>query len=345
MRHFFEAVQGQLDSQLDSRRIRKILDQLHLSAPLDQDFFATLCAARAHDGVVISVPDGVQIESPIRVVQQLRSGDDTYYSRLFVELGKGAKATIIQDISSDDATSAIQAKQPFMAVLNQVHVNAGARLEFIQCQTLNHRASLMVRQRFDLGESAELKVLPVFVGGARTQCRSEIMLNEAGAQCEVQGAVRGDGKQIFDFWAAVHHPAPQTQSRLDYWTVMADSGRAVFNGNVVIPPTGHGVVAKQSNKNMLLSHQAEIHSSPKLEISCDDVQCAHGASVSSVSEDQLIYLQSRGLTRAEAEEMVIGGFTAPVLEQIPHVALKERVEALLRRKSSSKQGSTSGETQ
>jgi Fe-S cluster assembly scaffold protein SufB len=144
---------------------------------------------------------------------------------------------------------------------------------------------------------------------------------------DLRGALRLAGLQWAEILSILRHPAPYSTSHQEYATAASGRSRASFSGNILIPVTGKHVEADMRNRNLLLSREAEVTTAPKLEISTDDVKCAHGATVSSVSPDQLYYLQSRGIGRDEAEEMIVRGFTEGTLARLPGAALKERMAA------------------
>jgi Fe-S cluster assembly protein SufD len=114
--------------------------------------------------------------------------------------------------------------------------------------------------------------------------------------------------------------------------VMGDSSRAVFNGLIQVRKGTNDCNSNQRSKSLLLGGKATVHAIPKLIIQTDAVKCSHGASVSSVNPEQIHYLQSRGISRSEAESMIIRGFTEPVLERLPTEGLAARAEAALDQK-------------
>ena len=130
----------------------------------------------------------------------------------------------------------------------------------------------------------------------------------------------------------VNHLVPDTKSGIDFWFVMDDQSRAVFNGLVHIGKNGMGTDAYQKCKTLLLSDKAQVNALPKLIIQTDAVKCAHGASISSIQAEQIHYLQSRGITAIEARRMIVRGFTAPVVDRLPTLALHERIDALIAQK-------------
>jgi Fe-S cluster assembly protein SufD len=125
-------------------------------------------------------------------------------------------------------------------------------------------------------------------------------------------------------WIDNQHFGPQTQSDTFVWNVLEDQSVAVFNGNIDIDENGTLTEAYQHNKTLLLSEKARVHTMPKLEISTDDVKCSHGASISTLDQEQLFYLRSRGLPVDVAERIMIHAFSFPVLSELPVRHLREK---------------------
>jgi Fe-S cluster assembly protein SufD len=143
----------------------------------------------------------------------------------------------------------------------------------------------------------------------------------------------GDEDQLFACETLQDHVAPHTESDLLFKAALTDRAHLVWNGVVEIRPTASQSAANQTSRNLLLSDQAGASPTPILEIAAYDVQrCSHGASVGPLDEEQLFYLQSRGIPPDEAERMLVEGFFAEVLERVPSEWLQQRVHAVLEAK-------------
>jgi Fe-S cluster assembly protein SufD len=135
--------------------------------------------------------------------------------------------------------------------------------------------------------------------------------------------------QHVDHHTLVHHLVPHCSSEQDYKGVLKGRSRAVFNGKVVVAKGAQHTQARQQNKNLLLSTDAEIDTKPQLEIFADDVQCTHGATVGQLDEEALFYLASRGLDRLVGAHYLIRAFAADNLKLIPNRALADWMSHLL----------------
>lgn len=285
----------------------------------ERDRFAWVTAARAENGALIVVPKHVQLEKPIRI---LTVGDATEvaYVRHRIILEEGAEASIVEEsVGVDDALS--------VCGLTEIVAGRGSKLRYASVQAWGDGTQYFTRQHFAIASEARVEWIGASHGGSRGQARAEIMIEGKNASFAAMTAVRGHREQVFDQWVSLNHLAPHATSKMDTWTVMADRARAVFNGKIVIPREAPQTDATQKSRTLLLSSNAVVDVIPKLEIATDDVKCAHGASVSPVSAEQLYYLMSRGIPTREAETMIVQGFTEPVLERLPTMALRDRVTA------------------
>ena len=288
-----------------------------------QDKFAQLNSARWRNGAFLHVPAGVRVQQPFRSATAVTSAED--HSRFLIVLEDGAEATYVQELWG------LEGERSFTE-LTEVKLGKNAKLHWVQIQRLGSGTKAMVRQRIELADGAELKVTPLHLGGGKMQVRMENLLSGVESSIEVEGAARGSGTQHLDLWLDMDHLAPKSKSQVNFWFVMGDASRAVFNGLIQIRKNAFDVVAGQKAKSLLLGTKATVHAIPKLIIQTDAVQCAHGASVSSVNPEQVHYLQSRGISKPEAERMIVRGFTEPVLVRLPTEEMQARAEAALDKK-------------
>jgi Fe-S cluster assembly protein SufD len=145
-----------------------------------------------------------------------------------------------------------------------------------------------------------------------------------------------NGTQEFDQRTLQTHAAPHTSSNLLYKNVLIDAAKTIFSGLIVVDPDAQKTDAYQSNRNLMLSDEAEAHSLPGLEIQANDVRCTHGATTSRVDADQQYYLQSRGIPATQAHELLVFGFFEEVLDKLVHQevlhrALSDLIQAKFKR--------------
>jgi Fe-S cluster assembly protein SufD len=183
------------------------------------------------------------------------------------------------------------------------------------------------RQAAVTGRDGRLEWTSVTLGGGLSRSAQHIVLREPGGEALITGLYLPDGKQHMAFDTLQDHVAGQCTSDLLYQGALLGSARSVYDGTIRAWPAAQKTNAYQSNRNLLLSKKARVDSLPKLEIEANDLRCTHGATVSQVDEDQVFYLMSRGIPRADAVRLIVEGFFQPALDRLPESlqGLRERL--------------------
>ncbi|HWC32061.1 MAG TPA: SufD family Fe-S cluster assembly protein, partial [Actinomycetota bacterium] len=184
-------------------------------------------------------------------------------------------------------------------------------------------------QRAQLERDAELRSLAVSFGASLSRTEVESVLAEPGAHSEMLGVYFTDGDQHFDHRSLQDHVAPNCTSDLLYKGALKDASRVVYSGLIRIHPGARRSDAYQTNRNVVLSDEAKADSIPNLEIENNDVRCSHAASVGPVDEDVRFYLESRGIPRDEAEQLIVTGFFQEVLDRVPLEEVRGSLEAAI----------------
>ncbi len=157
------------------------------------------------------------------------------------------------------------------------------------------------------------------------------VLNGEGVECTLNGLYVADDRRLVDNHTTIDHAQPHCESRELYKGILAHRARGIFNGKIIVRPDAQKTDAKQTNRALLLSEDAQINTKPQLEIFANDVKCTHGAAVGQLDDEALFYLRSRGLSDAMARRLLIHAFTAEVLNRLPLAAVRAGVEDRLQR--------------
>jgi Fe-S cluster assembly protein SufD len=172
-------------------------------------------------------------------------------------------------------------------------------------------------QAAHLSQDASLRTLNVAVGSRVSRNTMQVRLEGPRSQADLLGIVETRDRQHADFETLQDHSADNTRSDLVIHDALRDRSSANFTGLIRINKTAHQTESSQEQKNILLSDRAKADSDPKLEILNNDViRCTHGASVGPVDPESIFYLQSRGVDRASAEELLVEGFFRSVLQKV-----------------------------
>jgi Fe-S cluster assembly protein SufD len=279
-------------------------------------------------GVFIYVPRGVRLEQPIRILRHIDESGVAYFPRTLVVAEEGSHVAIIEEFESPDLTSAT-----FACGVTEVIAGAAANVQYVAVQRWGRNVHHLSTQRTIAGRDADLDTLVVNLGGSIARVDLGASLEGPGARSDMLGLYFGRGDQHFDHSTRQDHKVPHASSDLLYKGALTDQSHAVFRGLIKVYPKAQRTDAYQTNRNLILSRRAEAVSLPNLEIEADDVRCSHAATVGQLDEEELFYIMSRGISRQEAERLVVFGFFGDVLARLPlpdvvdqlRTAIEERI--------------------
>ena len=180
----------------------------------------------------------------------------------------------------------------------------------------------------DVAAGANYHGLQVSSGSCLSREDLEVDLLFAGAKATADGVYIGKGKQVLDHHTSLCHLVGDTQSDQLYKGILSDESRGVFNGRIAIAKNAKGANSSQMNRNLLLSKKVEIDTKPQLEIDNDDVKAAHGAAIGRLDAEHVFYLQSRGIAKAQAIEILASGFAYDVIDRIEDMAETTKLREL-----------------
>ena len=287
--------------------------------------FAALATAMAGDGVVLYVPKGVQLEQPLHSILWAPGEGNVYFSRVLIIVEEGASATFIHEAASPTE----EGDESIHNGIVEIFVGDGASLKFVELQNLGEHTWNLTHERAKVGQNGNLDWIFGAVGSRLTKNFSDIDLLGEGGNARMSGFYFANGRQHLDHDTQQNHMAPHTTSDLLYKGGLIDNGRSVWQGMIYVAPGAQQTDGYQANRNLVLSKTARADSIPGLEIMADDVRCTHGATIGQLEEEPIFYLMTRGITRSEAERLVIDGFFAPIMERIPFEGVRERFEEMI----------------
>lgn len=325
-----------LPAGLDVRALSQLLqgDDPHAVNFLERRYartdepFARLNAALAREGVVVRVDAGVQVEAPLHLVQigtPQDGGDAAWHLRHFVELRAGASLSLVEhELAAGEHAHLGNA-------LLHAHVAKDAKLAHVRLQDAATRASLFARTDAVLATAAGYVRTDLELGAALSRHELNVRLEGDGASLQADGVLLADGRRHLDTRLGIEHIARDSRCSLTWRGLAGQRGRAVFHGGITIHPGADGTEADLSNKNLLLSSDAEIDTQPVLVIHADEVKAAHGATVGQLDPTALFYLRSRGLPEPQARALLTGGFCREVVNTIADATTRTLAEATLDR--------------
>jgi Fe-S cluster assembly protein SufD len=289
----------------------KLAERLHRAVPASRTRFVALHAAFRSGGTFVFVPRNVRVELPLQTLTYVDRDGMAVFPHTLLVLDEGAELTFIDRYVSPDLDRALS------DAVVELYLGPASRLRYVSLQDWGRGMTHLSVQRAVLARDAELRSLAVSFGATLSRTEVESILEGDGSSSEMLGAYFAAGDQHFDHRSIQDHLGSQTSSDLLYKGALKGRSRTIYSGTVTIRQGAHKCNAYQTNRNVLLSEEAKADSIPNLEIlSNDPVRCGHAASVGPVDDEQLFYLQSRGIPFEEAERLIVFGFFQEVLDRV-----------------------------
>jgi Fe-S cluster assembly protein SufD len=286
--------------------------------------FAAHNAAMWKHGLLVVIPKGVVVEQPLYVRITNATENGAVFFRLLVVAEEGSQATLIEEY-----TSASPDLHGYSNAVAELFVEQAAKLEYVSLQNLSQETWHFATHHAQVGRDAKLDWVAGGFGSKKGKIRIQNDLAGPGAESRVTGAYFADGDQHLDYDTFQEHIAPNTTSDFAFKGALRDQASAVWRGMIRVEKDAQKTNAYQENRNLMLSTQAHADSIPGLEILANDVRCTHGATLGQVDREQLFYLMARGLSRAEAERLIVRGFFQDILDRIELEPVRETLgEAL-----------------
>lgn len=274
-------------------------------------------------GALIHLGDGAVESHPIHLVFLSEEAREPSVShpRTLILAGKGAQGTIVETY--------IGSGRYLTNAVTEIVAGDGSVIEHYKVQlesvSGHHVHTLQVRQE----RASNFTSHNLALGGAIARTDLNVLLAAVGGECTLNGLFVGNGNQHLDNHTLIDHASPQCSSRELYKGILDGKSRGVFHGKIIVRPDAQKTDAMQTNRNMLLSRDALVNSTPALEIRADDVKCRHGSTIGQIDQGALFYLRSRGISEEDARALLIYAFAADVAGRIRIPEIREGVEGFL----------------
>ena len=305
--------------------------EAHFGKHLDwqNETFAALNTAFAQDGAFIYLADNVKLDDSIYLnFISSGAGETVTHPRNLIVLGKGAVAHVVETYAAANSDDGIY----FCNAITEVETSDGAQLEHIKVQREGEKAFHVGTFQIQSAENVTASSHCLNFGGRIVRNNSNAVLAAPNSEITLNGLVVGRGSQHVDNHTSMDHAMPHCDSHENYAHVLDDNSTGVFNGKIFVREDAQKTDAKQSNRTLLLSRDAQIDAKPQLEIFADDVKCTHGATIGQLDEEALFYLRARGVPEKNARNILIRAFAAEVFETISQDDLREALEGELNKR-------------
>jgi Fe-S cluster assembly protein SufD len=282
------------------------------------DRFTALATAFANCGAFIGIPAGHAVETPLQLVWTARPGPaQAVFSHTAVHVGAHARATVIErHLGSSEA---------FVDGIVEIELETGAHLDYVVVQDADESTRLFFRRAARCAPGATIGWHVANLGGSLVRESTLTELGGRAASAHVNAFFFARGFGHVDSHALLDHRGPQTKSRTIVRNVASGRGQGRSSGVIRIARSAHEADASLRNDALVLSRDAHLEATPALEIDTNDVRAFHAATVGSLDEEQLFYVQTRGIARGRAERMIALAFFEPAIAGFPGDALRDEV--------------------
>ncbi|HEY4346379.1 MAG TPA: Fe-S cluster assembly protein SufD [Gaiellaceae bacterium] len=286
--------------------------------------FAAHNAAVWKHGLLVHVPKGVELEAPLYVRIASSQAGAALFFRLLVIAEERSSFTLIEEYTSADPD-----QSAYTNAVAELFVGQAAKLEYVSIQSLSRETWHFATHHAQVDRDGTLDWVAGGFGSKKGKIRIQNDLSGPGATSRVTGAYFADGDQHLDYDTFQEHIAPSTESDFAFKGALRGNAHAVWRGMIRVEEDAQKTNAYQENRNLILSDGAHADSIPGLEILANDVRCTHGATLGRVNREELFYLMARGLSRSEAERLIVRGFFQDILDRIELEPVREALGAAL----------------
>jgi Fe-S cluster assembly protein SufD len=305
---------------------RDLLEQ-HLARYADyhHDAFSALNTAFMEDGAFVHIPRGVVLQEPVHLlyVSTATAAPTMTHPRNLIVAGEESQATVVEDYVS------LGGEVYFSNVVTEVVVGGSSVLSHYLIERESTQAFNVSTLRVQQGRSSSVTSHTVLLGGALVRNNVHPVLAGQGGDCLINGLFMATGRQHMDNYMKVEHASPHCDSRQFYNGILDGRSRGVFHGRIIVHKDAQKTDAKQTNRNLLLSEEAQIDTKPQLEIYADDVKCTHGATIGQLNRDAIFYLRSRGIPEESARALLLFAFAGESLQRMKVEPIRKHLEGLV----------------
>ncbi|CAH0145042.1 Fe-S cluster assembly protein SufD [Peribacillus castrilensis] len=294
---------------------------------IDEHRLTALHAALVNGGAFLYVPKNVEIKEPIQSVFLLDNPDTTLFNHVLIVAEDNSSVTYVENYFST-----VESNEGVANIVTEVFANANAKVQYGAVDTLSKGFTTYVNRRGVAGRDARIEWALGLMNDGNTISDNTTYLMGDGSHGDTKTVVVGRGEQKQNFTTAIIHYGKRSEGYILKHGVMKESASSIFNGIGKIEYGATKANAEQESRVLMLSEKARGDANPILLIDEDDVTAGHAASVGRVDPLQLYYLMSRGITKKEAERLVIHGFLAPVVNELPIEGVKKQLVAVIERK-------------
>jgi len=261
------------------------------------------------------------MEQPIEITFDAgEANGHAHHPRTLIVVGADAHCTIVEKYAGSGSY--------FTNAVTEIVAGDGAVVDHYKVQLEDESAFHVATLQTTLGRSANFSTHNISLGGALVRNDIGATLSE-GTEAVINGLYVVNGTQHVDNHTTIDHAKPHGTSHELYKGILDGKATAVFNGRIMVRKDAQKTDSKQTNKNLVLSDEAVINTKPELQIFADDVRCTHGATIGQLDAESLFYLQSRGIGKEQARNLLTYAFAKDIVDRIKVQSLRDSLERVL----------------
>ncbi|MEO0933702.1 MAG: Fe-S cluster assembly protein SufD [Cyanobacteria bacterium J06641_2] len=307
--------------ELDGQLVKEYLTQ----AEGAKEVFTALNTAGISDLALIWLSRNVVVETPIHLVFISAGNQIIAQPRCLVVAKTGAEVTFVEEFINSGAGEEPDKQIYLNNAVTEIWVDENASVNHTRVERDSTEAFHIGKTAVAQARNSRYTCNAITLGGKLSRHNLEILQTGEQTETDLNGLTIITGNQLSDTHSALALNYPYSNSNQLQKNIIADKARGVFNGKIFVPKPAQLTDASQLNRNLLLSPQARVDTKPQLEITADNVKCAHGATVSQLEDDEIFYLQSRGIDENSARHLLINAFAAEIINKIPVPSLRQNL--------------------
>jgi Fe-S cluster assembly protein SufD len=285
----------------------------------DENSLLAVHAAAWRSGLFVYVPEGIEVEEPIRTTTEVN--EEARFSTTVVVAEENASVTVAESVEGGDET--------YFSSVVEVVAGDGAEVNYGALQDLSDDSYQFTAKRGVTGRDASVNWIDGCFGTALTKSTVSTVIEGEGSDTRNYGLFFGTGTQHFDLETWTRHDAPNTTCDMFTRGVLDDRAVSAYEGTINVTQPAYEVDAYQTENVLLVSDEAEADASPRLEIDNHNVKCSHAATMGQIDDEELFYMGSRGVDEEAARSLIIEGYFEPVLGELPFPELEEDFRELI----------------
>lgn len=290
------------------------------------DAFTALNTAGGRDTAVVWVGKNVVLDTPIHLVFIANGESEASFSqpRTLVVAETGANISLVEEYSGTG--------EYFTNAVTEVFVKDNARVNHTRLQQESSTSYHIGKTAISQARDSHYTINEINLGAKLFRHNPEVWQQGEQTETNLNGLTVATGEQISDTHSIIALTKPHGKTDQLHKCIVSDRAHTVFNGKVFVPKEAQLTNATQLNRNLMLSSKARVDTKPELQITADNVKCAHGATVSQLEADEIFYLRSRGLSEADANQLLIDAFAAEIIDRLSVESLRNRITQTIEQK-------------